>query len=107
MNGDYDPVETYPPRRSWLRPLILPGVAFVLGLGAMGYILGHWDAGARALGIAPPPAPTHPVVQAAPPPIAPLQASPPTPAAAPGEEPERILIDPEVGRRVAALEQRI
>ena len=55
MNGDYDPVETYePPRRAWLRPLILPAIAFLLGLGAMGYLLGHWDAGARALGIAPP-----------------------------------------------------
>ena len=57
MNGDYDPVETYKPRRAWLRPLILPGIAFLLGLGAMGYLLGHWDAGARALGIAPPPPP--------------------------------------------------
>jgi len=105
MNGDYDPVETHPPRRSWLRPLILPGVAFLLGLGAMGYILGHWQAGARALGIVPPAPP--PVVQALPEPVAAApQAASPAPAV-PGEEPERILIDPEVGRRVAALEQRI
>jgi len=107
MNGDYDPVETYPPRRTWLRPLILPGVAFLLGLGAMGYLLGHWDAGARALGIAPPPAPAPVVVQRPPPPVVadpPQAAIPPAPG---GEEPERILIDPEVGRRVAALEQRI
>jgi hypothetical protein len=105
MNGDYDPVESYKPRRAWLRPLILPGIAFLLGLGAMGYILGHWDAGARALGIAPP-APPPPVAQAASPPSvvpAPQAAAPP----AAGDEPERILIDPEVGRRVAALEQRI
>jgi hypothetical protein len=106
MNGDYDPVETYKPRRAWLRPLILPGIAFLLGLGAMGYLLGHWDAGARALGIAPPPTTTQPAAQAAPPPAA---APPPQAAAAPapGDEPERILIDPEVGRRVAALELRI
>ncbi|HEV2815702.1 MAG TPA: hypothetical protein VGW40_00555 [Allosphingosinicella sp.] len=106
MNGDYDPVETYPPRRTWLRPLILPGVAFLLGLGAMGYILGHWDAGARALGIAPPPTPAPVVLPALAPALAaqPQAAAPPAPA---GEEPERILIDPEVGRRVAALEQRI
>jgi hypothetical protein len=106
MNGDFDPVETYKPRRSWLRPLILPGVAFLLGLGAMGYVLGHWDAGAQWLGIAPTPQP-QPVVQAAAPPA--LAPDPPQAAVAPaaGDEPERILIDPEVGRRVAALEQRI
>jgi hypothetical protein len=104
MNGDYDPVETYKPRRVWLRPLILPGIAFLLGLGAMGYLLGHWDAGARALGIAPTPTPA---IQAAPPPAVapPPQAAAAAPAA--GDEPERILIDPEVGRRVAALELRI
>jgi len=106
MNGDYDPVDTYKPRRTWLRPLILPGVAFLLGLGAMGYLLGHWDAGARALGIIPPPPPPAPIVQPAP---APAAAPAPQAAVEPptGEEPERILIDPEVGRRVAALEQRI
>jgi hypothetical protein len=105
MNGDYDPVESPQPRRTWLRPLILPAVAFLLGLGAMGYLLSHWDAGARALGILPPPPPPA-LVQAAP---APAAAPPPQAAAppAPGDEPERILIDPEVGRRVAALEQRI
>jgi hypothetical protein len=110
MNGDYDPVDTYgaqPRRRSWLRALILPGIAFVLGLGAMGYILGHWEAGARALGIAaeplpapPDPAPAEPVVT---PQIPPLT----LPGPATAEEPQRIAIDPEITRRVAALEQRI
>jgi hypothetical protein len=73
----------------------------------MGYLLGHWDAGARALGIAPAPPPPPPVVQvqAPPPAVAPAPQAAVEPAA--GEEPERILIDPEVGRRVAALEQRI
>jgi len=108
MNGDYDPVDTAaPPRRgSWFRPLIIPLVAFLLGLGAMGYILARWDAAARVVGVAPPPAP---VAQAAPLP-APATTNAPqpaTPALAPEEEPERILIDPEVGRRVSALEQRI
>jgi len=111
MNGDYDPVETYgaqPRPRAWLRALILPGVAFLLGLGAMGYILGHWEAGARALGIAPQPAPA-PVAEPAPPPqIATAQPqAPPLAAPAAGEEPQRIAIDPEIARRVAALEQRI
>jgi hypothetical protein len=110
MNGDYDPVETYPPRRAWLRPLLLPGIAFLLGLGAMGYILGHWDAGARALGIARPLAPpqaAQPTPPAAPAPQPQPQPQAAAPAPATGDEPERILIDPEVGRRVNALEQRI
>lgn len=110
MNGDYDPVD--PPatmrRRSWLRPLLIPGVAFLLGLGAMGYILARWDSAARVVGVQPPP---DPVAQVAPPPPTPAQAAPSSTAADPPvtaeEEPERILIDPEVGRRVAALEQRI
>jgi len=109
MNGDYDPVDTSAPARrgSWFRPLIIPGVAFLLGLGAMGYILAHWDAAARAVGIQAPPAP---VAQAAPPPPAPAPAAPAATTASlepAGDEPERILIDPEVGRRVSALEQRI
>ena len=110
MNGDYEPVDTYgaqPRRRSWLRALILPGVAFVLGLGAMGYVLGHWEAGARALGIAAEPVP----VAADPAPAEPVAAAqiPPLTLLAPAtsEEPQRIAIDPEITRRVAALEQRI
>jgi len=110
MNGEFDPVDTYgaPVRRpSWLRALILPGIAFVLGLGAMGYILGHWEAGARALGIGPDPEavaesmPAAPAAAAQPPPMTLI------PPPATGEEPERIAIDPEIARRVAALEQRI
>jgi hypothetical protein len=105
MNGDYDPVDSPAARRgSWFRPLIVPLVAFLLGLGAMGYILARWDAAARVVGVEPPPPP---VALTAPPP-APAVAPPPAAAAAPAEEePERILIDPEVGRRVSALEQRI
>lgn len=109
MNGDYDPVDSYagPPRRPWLRPLIVPGIAFLLGLAAMGYLLGQWDAAARALGIAPaaPPVAEAPLSAPAPTAAAPqIQAAPAPPA---GDEPERIVIDPEIGRRVAALEQRI
>ena len=109
MNGDYDPADTYPgpPRRAWLRPLIIPGLAFLLGLGAMGYLLGQWDAAARAIGIAPQPQTVAPVLPPAPAPApagAPLLAGLP-PASA--DEPERIVIDPEISRRVSALEQRI
>jgi hypothetical protein len=109
MNGDYDPVETYagPPRRSWWRPLLLPGIAFLLGITAMGYLLGNWDGAARALGIAPAaePAALAPVAAPAPVAQAPLPQLPPVTLT--GEEPERIAIDPEIARRVAALEQRI
>jgi hypothetical protein len=103
MNGDYDPIDGGPPpqRRTLLRRLAIPGIAFLLGLGLMGYLLAHWDAGARMLGVtpegpaaaqapAPRPAPPQPQAQVAPPPIAPG-----TP-----------LTDVELARRLAALEQR-
>jgi hypothetical protein len=110
MNGDYDPLDAGigPPRRSILRRLLAPGLAFLLGLGAMGYILARWDKAAEVIGVSPPPAP--PPAAAAP--VRPPRAAPPPaaslPAAVPGaDEPERIVIDPEIGRRVAALEARI
>jgi hypothetical protein len=108
MNGDYDPaeMESGPPRRSMLRWLVVPGVAFVLGLGAMGYLLAHWNAAARVIGVAPPAPP--PVVAMAPA-IPPRQSASRQAAGDPAgaDEPERIVIDPEIGRRVAALEARI
>lgn len=108
MNGDCDPVEPYGAQRrrpAW-RALILPGVAFLLGLGAMGYILGHWEAGARALGIAPAPPPA--AEPGAPPPVAALQPQAPAPAApVTGDGPQPGTADPDIARRIAALEQRI
>lgn len=107
MTGDYDPLETAPaaapPRRLWLRRALVPGIAFLLGLGVMGYLLSHWEAGARLLGIAaavpeqpaPEPAPRaqpQPVVQYVPPPGDP---------AAPGSAAEQ-----DFARRLGALEQR-
>ena len=107
MNGDYDPVDPYgaQARPSWWRALILPGVAFLLGLGAMGYILGHWEAGARALGIAAAPPP---VADNAPPPAPAPQAQPQAPVLLPPEanDPAQAA-DPALARRVASLEQRI
>jgi hypothetical protein len=111
MNGDYDPLEmdAGAPRRSVLRRLIAPGLAFLLGLGAMGYILSHWDAAARVIGVAPQD-PAAPEAALAPQdPTRPLAADP-APAPDDGtaaDEPERIVIDPEIGRRVAALEARV
>jgi hypothetical protein len=109
MNGDYDPIETAAPpsRRPWLRKAAVPAVCFVLGLGIMGYLLAHWEAGARFLGVAPqaveeakasepapapPPAPIEPMVQYEPPPANP--ALPGTPA------------EQDFARRLAVLEQR-
>jgi hypothetical protein len=83
--------------------LLIPGLAFLLGLGAMGWLLSQWDAAARVIGIAPsaPPAVAPQPARSAP---APAQAAPPTAATG---EPEQIVIDPEIARRVAALEQRL
>jgi len=106
MNGDYDPVDPYGTQarqRSWWRALILPGVAFLLGLGAMGYILGHWEAGARALGIASGPAPAE---TAAPPPAPAPQPQPLLASLPPASDPAEAA-DPALARRVASLEQRI
>jgi len=95
-------------RRSLFAYLLLPGLFFLLGLAAMGWLLASWDAGARMIGIAPEPAPD---VQAAPVPPAPVDPQAlSSPSSGPTEtagEPERIVIDPDVTRRVAALEQRI
>ena len=84
-------------RRSRMSMLILPLIAFLLGLAAMGWLLANWQAAARYVGVAPqtvvqrPPAPT------------------PAPAAEarPVETPQTFLIDPELQRRVAQLEQRL
>jgi len=106
MNGDYEPVDSYEApirRRSPLRPLLIPGLAFLLGLGAMGYLLGQWDSAARMIGVAPAVAEPQPAPAASAP--APARSAP-APAPSPGA-PEQIVIDPEIARRVAALEQRL
>jgi hypothetical protein len=99
---------TVPRRRSWLTYLLLPALFFILGLAAMGWVMSRWDQGARMLGIAPEAPPAQPVqpVTAAP---APMTTGPaPAPdIAAPAEAPERIMIDPEIARRVGELERRI
>ena len=111
MNGDYDPVDTRmgPRRRSLLAWLVVPGLAFLLGLGAMGYLLAHWNAAARVIGVAPASAPqVQPTLAGtAAAPQAAVVGTLPATGAADGDQPERIVIDPEIGRRVAALEQRV
>jgi hypothetical protein len=104
MSSYYEPVDVRTERRrSLLSVLLLPIIAFLLGIAAMGWLLANWSSAASLLGIAPKAA-------------APAAAAPrPAPAAAPRvapkqgavPEPERLLIDPETTRRVARLEQQI
>jgi hypothetical protein len=72
----------------------------------MGYLLAHWNAAARVIGVAPTPPPTQQSLAAGPEIAAvPTGAtgSPATPAAGtdPADEPERIVIDPEIGQNLA------
>jgi hypothetical protein len=85
-------------RRSRLPALILPLIAFLLGLAAMGWLLANWSAAASFIGVRPAPA------QAAPAPARLVVAPPPVLS---GGEQQTLLIDPEMQRRVNQLEQRI
>jgi len=111
MNTDWEPMaaRAEPTRqRPWLVWLLGAGLFFLLGLTAMGWLLSRWDEGARWMGVAPEAAVGAP---AEPPPASEPQASAlpagtaPAPAAA--ASPERIVIDPEITRRVAELERRL
>lgn len=110
MNGDYDRVDAPAPsrRRALINWLLLPGLFFLLGLAAMGWLLSRWDYGAQWLGVAPPPPAERPAAPAPSPAVpAPSTAEPQTPAQPASGQPGTIVIDPEITRRVAALEQRI
>lgn len=109
MSPPYDPsppsVEAAPQRR-WLVWLGIPLLCFILGLGAMGWLLSRWEGGARVLGIAPePPAVVMPAPEPTPQPQQPAPQQPAPVVSPSGQTP--IVIDPEIARRVAALEQRL
>ncbi|MDQ8757058.1 hypothetical protein RCO27_12550 [Sphingosinicella sp. LHD-64] len=117
MSERYDPIEgrmAEPRQRGWPTYLILALIFFLIGIAAMGWVLSRWEAAARFLGVAPA---EPPVVQVASPPPAPTTvqtpggpaevARPPEATPAPGAEPQRIVIDPEITRRVAAIEARL
>jgi hypothetical protein len=104
MNSHYDQIEATgaPPRRSLLSLLIIPLIAFVAGIAAMGWLLTQWTGGAALLGVAP----RTPV--SAPPAAAPRQVvTVPAPSPLAAGEPQRLVIDPEISRRVARLETRV
>jgi len=106
--NNYEPLETGltdAPRRRLLVPVLLALLFFLLGLAAMVAVLTRWDAAARFVGIAPEPAPVVPAPVATPAPQPELPQAPNGTTA--GTTPERIVIDPEITRRVALLEQRI
>lgn len=86
-------------RRTLLSALLLPALAFLLGLAAMGWLLTRWEAAASFIGINPP-------AQAQPSP-APGRSATPAQALPAAGEPQTLLIDPEMQRRVNQLEQRI
>ncbi len=91
-------------RRSLAGVLLLPLIAFIAGIAAMGWALSQWSWAAHAVGLAPAPAPVPATVQTTPPPAQPV-VSAPRPGAA--VSPQSIVIDPETTRRVAQLEQRL
>jgi len=108
MNGD----ETYPElraarRRNWLTFLLLPALFFLLGLAAMGWLLSRWEGGARMIGIAPTPPPAEQPVQPQPRPQPEAAPVPPPESETAADAPERIMIDPEIARRVSELERRV
>jgi len=102
---DYSPADRVAgtqPKRPWWALLIVPLIAFLLGIAAMGWLLAHWERGAQVLGIAETPA--------APPAAAPAQVQVETAPAqmlAPARADGRIVIDPEMTRRVNLLEERL
>ena len=104
MSMDYAPAQSGTKPKRGLAPLLLiPLVAFLLGLLAMGWLLSRWEPAARYLGVGPEPAP----VQQAPPPRLTVEPEPaPEPLAAPAKA-ERLVIDPEITRRVNRLEERL
>jgi hypothetical protein len=101
---DYAPPQSaVKPKRPIALLVLVPLVAFLAGVGAMVWLLTRWEAGAAMLGIAPQQQAAP--VQAAPPPQVTVEPEPAAPAA--NGATERLLIDPEMTRRVNMLEQRL
>lgn len=108
MNGDDEAIGSGATAR-WMRFALLALLCFLLGLAAMAWLLSHWETGARLIGITTEPVPVVTPVPAPRLASAPTSPSPPGSASTDdsGDAPERVIIDPEVSRRVAALERRV
>ncbi len=104
MTIDYEPAgNAARPKRSLMPMLLLPLIAFVAGVGAMGWLLANWTSGATFLGVAPAP----PAIEEPAPKIAMVAEPLPPENDATAPEPERLLIDPEITRRVNRIEERL
>ncbi|TFI59513.1 hypothetical protein E2493_04800 [Sphingomonas parva] len=90
------------PRRSILSYLLVPLIAFLAGVAAMGWALSRWDDAAVRLGIIAPAPPAPPAAAVTPPP----QQAQPIPVLA-ADPSGRVMVDPEATRRLAQLEQRV
>lgn len=103
MSTQYDRVDgsVARPRRPFLSLMIIPVIAFIAGIAAMGWILTQWTGAAGFIGITPKAAEPAPKVVQAPPPVTAQPVAQPAPA------PQRLVIDPEISRRVASLENRV
>jgi hypothetical protein len=102
---DYEPAgSAVKPGRPMVGALILALIAFALGIAAMGWVLAHWERGARFLGIVP--APQQQQAPAITPAITVQRDPAPAPQAAPqdGQVP---ATDPELIRRLNLMEQRL
>jgi hypothetical protein len=105
---DYSAETGVRPRRSLASLLVLPIAAFLLGIAAMGWMLCHWSAPARWLGLSASPAATAAAPAPAPPPTAvTVEPEPPVEALPAGPGSERLVIDPETIRRVNRVEERL
>lgn len=96
---DYRSREGAPARKFRFAAILLPLLAFLLGLAAMGWLLTKWSAAAHYLGVSP-------ATEQQPPPAA----APPAPAPAdpvPLRDQQTLLIDPEMQQRVREIERRI
>jgi hypothetical protein len=102
---EYEPGRvTAKPKRPLWTLLVLPIVAFLAGLAAMGWLLANWSSGATFLGVAPEPPPpaAEPAAQAMT-----VERDPAVPPPAEPQTGERLVIDPETTRRVNRLEERL
>ena len=95
------------PQRRLMPLLVVPLIAFLAGLAAMGWLLSRWDEGAAWLGIAAPAVEQAPAAAPPPQPTLSVEPEPEAPALPLDGDTQRLVIDPEITRRVNVVEQRL